>query len=196
MTLLTPLAALVALAALLPLAAALRGRGRVGAVRRVLGLQAAGHALRLRPARPRRRGDRPVSASPPRSRCSSAGRAERVRKDAQALFVLDTSRSMAASSTATSPTRLDRARAAAVQLRASIPQVPSGRRHAHRPRAAGPAPGRRHRQLRRRRQRAVAIESPPPRDESVRATTYAALARHRLGQLLQARRRHDGSSCC
>ncbi|HVP74810.1 MAG TPA: hypothetical protein VMS63_02220 [Gaiellaceae bacterium] len=175
MTVLTPLAALVALAALLPLAAALLGRGRVGAVRRTLG---------LRPPAARSGLVRPAlaaagiallgvaAAQPVLERRSS----ERVRKDVQAQFVIDTSRSMAASATPTSPTRLDRAIAAAVRLRASIPEVPSGiatltdRVLPDLLPVADPA------SFDGVARRAVTIESPPPRDESVRATTYAALA--------------------
>jgi hypothetical protein len=175
MTFLTPLAALVALAALLPLAAAVLGRGRVAAVRRTLGLRppaarsglvgpalAAAGIVLLGVA----------AAQPVLERRAS----ERVRKDVQALFVIDTSRSMAALATPASPTRLDRAIEAAVQLRASIPQVPSGIATLTDrvlpnllpvPDPAGFDGVAR---------RAVAIESPPPRDQSVRATTYAALA--------------------
>jgi hypothetical protein len=175
MTFLTPLAALVALAALLPLAAALLGRTRVDSVRRTLG---------LRPPATRSRLAGPVFASagiallglaaaqPVLAHRSSA----RVRKDVEALFVIDTSRSMAASSTPTSPTRLDRAIAAAVQLRASVPQVSSGiatltdRVLPDLLPVADPAG------FDAVARRAVAIESPPPRDQSVRATTYGALA--------------------
>jgi hypothetical protein len=175
MTFLTPLALLVGLAALLPLAAALLGRGRVGAVRRTLGLRspaarsslvapalaAAGIALLG------------VAAAQPVLEHRSS---ERMRKDVQALFVIDTSRSMAASQTSTSPTRLDRAIDAAVRLRASIPEVASGIATLTDrvlpdllpvPDEAGFDGVAR---------RAVLIESPPPRDQSVRATTYAALA--------------------
>jgi hypothetical protein len=49
-----------------------------------------------------------------------------VRTDAQAFFVLDTSRSMQASRTAAGPTRLDRARTEAIAIRDAIPQVPAG----------------------------------------------------------------------
>jgi hypothetical protein len=51
----------------------------------------------------------------------------RIRTDAQAIFIFDTSRSMAAASSFTAPTRLDEARAAAIELRDdAIPEVPSG----------------------------------------------------------------------
>ena len=175
MTFLTPLAALVALAAVLPLAAALLGRGRAGAVRRALGLKPP--ATRSELFRPTLAAVGIVllgiaAAQPVVDRRSN----ERVRKDVQALFVLDTSRSMAASATPASPTRLDRAVAAAVRLRASIPEVPSGIATltdrvlpdllpvADIGSFDGVA------------RRSVAIESPPPRDQSVRATTYDALA--------------------
>ena len=174
MTFLTPLAGLVALAALLPLAAALTGRVRVGTVRRALGLEAPpGRAGLVRPAL----ASAGVAllglaaAQPAIDRNAS----ERVRTDAQALFVLDTSRSMAASRTPASPTRLDRAVAAAVRLRAAIPQVPSGvatltdRVLPDLLPVAGTA------SFDGVVRRAVAIESPPPRSSSVRATTYDAL---------------------
>ena len=50
-----------------------------------------------------------------------------VRTDAQALFIFDTSRSMAAAGGAREATRMAQARAAAIRLRDSaIPEVPSG----------------------------------------------------------------------
>jgi hypothetical protein len=48
------------------------------------------------------------------------------RTDAQALFVFDVSGSMAASSGARAPSRLEQAQAVAIRLRNGIPQVPSG----------------------------------------------------------------------
>lgn len=54
-----------------------------------------------------------------------AGR--RIRTDAQAVFIFDTSRSMAAAASFGAPTRFAQARAVALQLRGSaIPEVPSG----------------------------------------------------------------------
>jgi hypothetical protein len=52
--------------------------------------------------------------------------ARKVRSDAAAFFVIDTSRSMLASSSATSPNRFERAQAFAVQLRAKLPDVRVG----------------------------------------------------------------------
>jgi hypothetical protein len=51
---------------------------------------------------------------------------EAARSDAQAFFVIDTSRSMLASTGAGEATRFDRARAAALRIRDGIPQVPAG----------------------------------------------------------------------
>ena len=50
----------------------------------------------------------------------------RVRSDAQAWFVIDTSRSMLAGASATAPTRFTRAKRAAIALRARLSDVPSG----------------------------------------------------------------------
>ena len=50
----------------------------------------------------------------------------RVRADAEVLMVLDISRSMLAQSTLESPTRIERAKAAAARMRAALPGVPVG----------------------------------------------------------------------
>jgi hypothetical protein len=174
MTFLTPLAALVALAALLPLGAWLVGRRRADTVRQRLGL----------PAPRARSAARALAAAAAVAVLGLAAAqpalthdtAVRERTDAQALFVFDTSRSMAAAATTHAPTRLDRAVAAAVRLRDAIPDVPSG--------VATltdrvlpdlmPVGGRTSFDLAA--QRAVAIESPPPAETGVRATTFAALS--------------------
>jgi hypothetical protein len=97
------------------------------------------------------------------------------RTDVQAVFVLDTSRSMAASTTPSSPTRLDRAAAAAITLRNAIPDVPAGVLTLTDrvlpdllpvPDTAG---------FDGVVSRAVRIESPPPATTAYRATSYAAL---------------------
>jgi hypothetical protein len=174
LTLLTPSAALVGLAALLPLAAAALARARVTVVRRTLGLEPPTResgALALAA---------PVvtilllvlaAAQPALSRTATA----RVRADAQALFVLDISRSMAASATPRSPTRLDRAIAAAIRLREVIRPVPSGVATmtdrllpALLPVPDVPA-------FDGTVTRSLGIDLPPPRDSSVRATTFSAL---------------------
>jgi hypothetical protein len=99
----------------------------------------------------------------------------RERTDAAALFVFDISRSMAASATPDSATRLDRAVNAAVRLRAAIPDVPAGIATLTDRVLPSllPVPDigsfdgvARH---------AVAIENPPPAATSPVATSYGAL---------------------
>jgi hypothetical protein len=99
-----------------------------------------------------------------------------VRSDVQALFVLDTSRSMAASSSPAGPTRLDRAVEAAVKLRAAIPQVDSGVLTLTDRVLPDLLPVADVQGFDGVVRRAVRIESPPPRASSVRATSFGALA--------------------
>jgi hypothetical protein len=122
---LTPLAALVALTGLLPLAAFFRRERRARAVRRELRL--AGPPPRLRRwllaalvAVPLLAG---VAAAQP-----VIDRAQPLpqRTDAEIFFVLDTSRSMLAANTPSGPTRLVRAQAAATAIRARLPEIPAG----------------------------------------------------------------------
>lgn len=173
MTFLTPLAALVALAAVVPLAAWAAGRRRAAVVRRGLGLAppetsslwrgpAAAGAIALLGL---------AAAQPALTHASHV----RERSDVQALFVIDTSRSMAASATPRSPIRLERAVAAAVRMRAAIPDVAAGIATLTDrvlpdllpvPDVAGFDAVAEH---------AVAIETPPPAETAVRATTYSAL---------------------
>jgi hypothetical protein len=174
MTFLTPLGWLVALLALLPLAAAAFAHRRTDSVRRLLGLPPPERRAELLPLSLAAAGVVLLglaAAQPALIRTSSP----QVRRAVQALFVLDTSRSMAASSTPTSRTRLDRAAAAAVRLRAAIPQVESGvltltDRVLPDLLPVGDVGG-----FDGVVERAVRIESPPPRDTSVRATSYSAL---------------------
>jgi hypothetical protein len=179
LTFLTPLGSLAALACLLPLAAWYVGRRRADAVGAVLGL----------PPPERRRALHPLAAAaaiavlglaaaqPALTHTSHA----RQRTGVQALFVLDTSRSMAAAATPASPTRLDRAVDAAVRLRSAIPDVPAGIATLTDrvlpdllpvPDAASFAgvAG-----------RGVQIESPPPAGTAVRATTFSALSQIAAG---------------
>jgi von Willebrand factor type A domain len=122
---LTPIAGLIALLAVVPLGALLERR-RVGdRTRRRIGLPeprrrvfvVPGVALALAAACLGLAAMQPVV---------SFDEKKRVRTDAEAFFVLDTSRSMQASVTAGSPSRLARAKAAASTLRAAIPEVPAG----------------------------------------------------------------------
>lgn len=174
MAFLTPLAALVALAVLAPLGALLLARIRAGAARRELGLAPPPRSSSVR---------RPAcgvaavlllalaAAQPALTHTSS----RRERTDAAALFVFDTSRSMQASATPDAPTRLQRAVAAAVKLRAAIPGVPAGIATLtdrvlpdllpvpDRGTFDGVA------------RRAVSIEDPPPISNAVIGTSFAAL---------------------
>ena len=124
-TLLTPLGALVALGVVLPLLAfwLLQRRGR--SVRQ---------AIALPPPRPSLLwlavgsivlagvlvG---LAAAQPRLEWTSD---QRVRQDAEAIIVIDTSRSMLARTSPRAPSRYDRAVAAALRLRAAFPDVPVG----------------------------------------------------------------------
>jgi hypothetical protein len=100
---------------------------------------------------------------------------QHVRTDVQALFVVDVSQSMAASANASSPTRLDRAAAAAERLRADIPQVASGvatlTDRVLPDLLPVPDAGAFDSTL----ARSVGIEEPPPAQTDVRATSFGAL---------------------
>jgi von Willebrand factor type A domain len=120
---LTPLAALVALVGILPLAASLRVSRRARRIRSTLQLAEPGRiryatvvavvALACLVGL--------AAAQPVLART----REQRVRSDAEVIFVLDISRSMLAS-TPTGPTRLQRAKAEALRLRLQFPDVPIG----------------------------------------------------------------------
>ncbi|HVN60337.1 MAG TPA: hypothetical protein VMT59_03680 [Gaiellaceae bacterium] len=125
LTFLTPLGGLAALAVALPLAAFFLSARRVARVRRGLGLEpparrrewifvAALVAVPLLLA---------LVAMQPVWRTSQA---RRVRVDAQAYVVIDTSRSMLASARPGSPTRLDRAKADAIAIRDALAGVSTG----------------------------------------------------------------------
>ena len=125
LTFLSPLAALLALVAVVPLAAfyAVRARGR--RTRAAVGLP-----------EPARR-----AYAPPFAAILVAGgllglaasqpvveyqQTQRVRTDAEALVVIDTSRSMLARKRPDGPTRIERAKVVAAQLRDAIPTIPVG----------------------------------------------------------------------
>jgi hypothetical protein len=173
MTVLTPLGALAALAALMPLAAWAAGRRRVERVRRVLGLPAGagGSAVRTLAAT----GAVAVLGLAAAQPALTHGNERRVRANVEALFVFDTSRSMAASATPTAPTRLDRAVAAAIGLRDDIADVPSGVATLTDRVLPDLLPVANATSFDLVARRGVAIESPPPAGTDVRATTFDAL---------------------
>jgi len=121
---LTPLGGLLALAVALPLAAFAIGAARRAQIRELLGLgpppPGRPVALVALTAIPLLLG---LAAMGPALR-TDVGR--RVRSSTEAIFVLDVSRSMDASAGPHSPTRLVQARTAALRLRDSIADVPSG----------------------------------------------------------------------
>ncbi|HYK07543.1 MAG TPA: VWA domain-containing protein [Gaiellaceae bacterium] len=123
LTFLSPLGALACLAAILPLAAVAFARRRAGRAAAAIGL----------PEHRRGRGRLLVlvaaccafglAAAQPVISLDDGGE---VRDDVEALFVLDVSRSMLAARGPADPTRLERARNAALELRAAIPEVRAG----------------------------------------------------------------------
>lgn len=122
---LTPLGALLALAVLIPLATLLAVRRRAGRVRRNIGLREP----------PRRRLLVPLAALLAAAGLLGLAAAQpivertttrHVRTDAEAFVVLDVSRSMLARRGKGDRIRLERAKAAASELRASLPGVPVG----------------------------------------------------------------------
>jgi hypothetical protein len=172
---LTPAAALVAAAVLLPLAAFVLAERRVAAVRRLLqlgpprggvnipllaSLAAAVLVLALAAAQP----------------ALSHTEKQRVRTDAEVLFVLDISQSMAASSGPRGSTRLERATSAAMRLRSSIPEVPSGVATLTDRVLPNLLPVPDAAAFSATLEQTVAINQPPPRELNVRATNFEALS--------------------
>jgi von Willebrand factor type A domain len=125
LTILTPLGALLALGLVVPLVALVRARRKAGGVRDVLGVE-----------QPRRRALAvPLAALVLGSVFLGLAAAQpvfewtsdrRVRTDAEAFVVLDVSRSMLAHRDLDEPMRIERAKAAATALRASLSDVPVG----------------------------------------------------------------------
>jgi hypothetical protein len=120
-----PVAGLAFLAVLLPLAAFWRVRRRGRRVRAAVGLGPP----------PRRSGVLALTAIVLLAALVGAASAQPVvvdsqpryvREDAEAYFVVDITRSMLASASATGPTRLERARVFAARVRAAVPDVPTG----------------------------------------------------------------------
>lgn len=174
MTLLTAFCAFTVLAALVPIAGWVAGRRRADSVRRVLGLAAPTgrrRALRILATAGAIAALGLAAAQPALTHNARV----HERTGVEALFVFDTSRSMAASATPKSPTRLDRAVAAAVRLRAAISDVPSGVATLTDRVLPDLGPVADTAGFDAVAERGVAIESPPPADTSVRATTYTAL---------------------
>jgi len=121
----TPLAALIALAVLVPLAGLLTVSRRADRARGILGLPELSRGRRLLPvaAVVALAGLLGVAAAQPGYQ---KGALRSVRSDAQVFVVIDTSRSMLAREKLGSPSRIDRAKAAAGRLERSLGDVPVG----------------------------------------------------------------------
>lgn len=174
LTLLTPRGALVAVAVALPIAAAVAAARRAAAVRAALHLRAPrpGADLTALAALVSMFVLLGLAATQP---ALSHDSAQRVRTDAQALFVVDTSRSMSAASSLSERTRLARAKAAAARLRGSIPEIESGIATFTDRVLPDLLPVADVASFNATLQRSVGIEEPPPQSVSVRATTFTAL---------------------
>ena len=172
---LTPTAAIVALAVFLPLAAFVVAERRVATVRRLLelgpprggvnvpllaSLAAVVLVLALAAAQP----------------ALSHTEKQRVRTDAEVLFVLDISQSMAASTGPSGRRRLERARGLATRLRAAIPDVPSGVATLTDRVLPNLLPVPDTAAFSATLEQTVAINEPPPRELNVRATNFEALS--------------------
>jgi hypothetical protein len=99
-----------------------------------------------------------------------------TRTDVQAMFVLDVSRSMLASSGPEARTRLERARGVALELRASIPQVSAGLAGLTDRALPYLFPTMDQRVFASTLREAVRIESPPPQQVARVATSFDSLA--------------------
>lgn len=121
----SPWGSVVAIGALLPLAALIVAERRARRLRRLLGLSQP-RGLQILPALVA------VCAVPLLVGLAAAQpvlqrtKVHYVRTDAQAFFVLDTSRSMLASRSSGGTTRFARARKAALRLRSQLPDIPAG----------------------------------------------------------------------
>jgi hypothetical protein len=173
--LLAPAGLLLAVGIVPVLAAFARGERRAGRARSLLGL------------RPPRRFRRRAAAV---ALCTAAGllalAASRpvvrtahtrfVRTDAQAMFVLDISRSMLAAASPSGASRLARAKEAAKDLRAAIPDVPAGVASFTDRTLPNLFPTPDEGVFAATIDRSVAVERPPPGGSSLQATTFDALA--------------------
>jgi hypothetical protein len=174
MTFLTPLGALTLLAVAVPLAAVAVAGRRLRTVRRVLALQAPRHGRELVAVAAIAAAFMLLALAAAQPAVSHTTTLH-VRRDVQALFVLDTSRSMAAAAAAGAPTRLARAKSLAVRLRAAVPSVESGVATFTDRVLPDLLPVADAASFDATVERSVAIESPPPRSTALRATTFTAL---------------------
>ncbi len=172
---LTPLGGLVVVAVALPLIAFVVGSKRVGRVRSTLGLEA-----------PRRVWEwlfvislaavpvlLALVAMQPVWRTNAP---HRVRSDAQAYIVIDSSRSMLASATRSSATRFQRAQADAIAIRNALPEISTGVGTMTDRVLPNLLPSPSIPSFTNTVRKAVGIEEPPPASVGVTATTLGSLA--------------------
>jgi hypothetical protein len=181
MTLLSPLGLLLALAAVLPLGAWLSGERRADRVRA---------ELRLAPPEARGRWRVAAVASVPlllALACAQPAltreQERRVRTDAAAFVVVDVSRSMQAAAAPGAPTRLDRARALAVRIRNGLGDTPVGLATVTDRVVPLLFPSPDPTPFAQAATRALAPETPPPREVATVASSLAALGEAAGGNL-------------
>lgn len=170
---LTPVAGLVGLAGAAPLAAWLVGRRRGNRIAHALGLPVAGGREWIAPAAL-------VllsvllglaAAQPVRART----RSREVRTNAQALYVLDTSRSMLAATGPHAPDRLEQARRVVLAMQRATPEIPAGVASFTDRVLPDLFPSADASAFVSTVTDAIQVDEPPPRDANVKATTFAAL---------------------
>jgi hypothetical protein len=171
---LTPRGALLAFAALVPLAALVLASRRERSARAALRLPQPGRGRRAWPAVAVALvgGLLAVTASQPALRSTTS---VDVRRDAEALFVIDISRSMRASAAPGAKTRIARARDEALQLRDELIDIPSGVATLtdHVLPDVLPVPDRA--TFEQTIRQAVQVGNPPPSTDAVTATSLGAL---------------------
>jgi hypothetical protein len=173
MTLLTPLGLLVALAAVVPVAAWLAAERRTARVRETLGLDP---PARTRWTRPAAAAAVPLVLALACAQPVLTREDERtVRTDAAAMVLVDVSRSMQARPAPGEPTRLDRARDLAVRVRDGLSDVPVGLASMTDRTVPLLLPSADPDVFEQVTRRALASESPPPREVNTVASTLAAI---------------------
>ncbi len=190
MAFLTPFAAFLALLVVVPLLAFLLGEQRRRRVMELLQLREPGRGRRLAPA---------IAVTVVAAILGVAAaqptvvnrHSKRIRTDAEAFFVLDTSRSMLASHGPGEPTRFQRARQLAERLRLELEDIPTGlasmtdRALPH----VFPTPD--VDTFETTLEKAMGIERPPPTDGfSIRVTTLGSLAHVATDNFFSASARH------
>ena len=168
---LTPTGAIAALAVVIPLAAIALVSQREQRGRKLLGLAAPPPTRQL----PRILALVAIPALLGLAAMQPALRSEtkqRVRTDAQAYFVLDTSRSMLARKAPGDPTRLARARRYAIEMRAALPEIPTGIATLTDRLLPDLLPDADPSVFDQTIDQAVQIEQPPPESSNIKATSY------------------------